>query len=234
MAYHDKNKAFTLAEVLITLGIIGVVAALTLPSFITKYKRHELENRFKKTSAIVENALNETAHELSVEYLLKQELNSKYVNATIPDEERNQINNSFVSKLKVGHALVLKTFSEGADAISDKVNQQKIYTYKSKQEAAPYYIFNHFSTSYLLADGTTVSTIHFQTHGPGDGLKVYIDTNGPFKGPNRYGYDIFIYDSGSWSRVSCNDQYFYGCYDYAKADQNPDDDTKGYWDSLEF
>ena len=30
-----NKKAFTLAEVLITLGIIGVVAALTLPTLIT-------------------------------------------------------------------------------------------------------------------------------------------------------------------------------------------------------
>ena len=35
-----KSKcAFTLAEVLITLGIIGVVAALTLPSVITNYQK---------------------------------------------------------------------------------------------------------------------------------------------------------------------------------------------------
>lgn len=32
-----NKKAFTLAEVLITLGIIGVVAAMTLPSLIAKY-----------------------------------------------------------------------------------------------------------------------------------------------------------------------------------------------------
>ena len=30
--------AFTLAEVLITLGIIGIVAALTIPALITKYQ----------------------------------------------------------------------------------------------------------------------------------------------------------------------------------------------------
>lgn len=30
---------FTLAEVLITLGIIGVVAAMTMPSLITKYQK---------------------------------------------------------------------------------------------------------------------------------------------------------------------------------------------------
>ena len=34
-----KNTAFTLAEVLITLGIIGVVAALTLPALIANYQK---------------------------------------------------------------------------------------------------------------------------------------------------------------------------------------------------
>ncbi len=36
---HNKRRvAFTLAEVLITLGIIGVVSAITMPSLITNYK----------------------------------------------------------------------------------------------------------------------------------------------------------------------------------------------------
>lgn len=35
------NKGFTLAEVLITLGIIGVVVALTLPALINEYKKQE-------------------------------------------------------------------------------------------------------------------------------------------------------------------------------------------------
>lgn len=33
------KKAFTLAETLITLGVIGVVAALTLPTLINSYKK---------------------------------------------------------------------------------------------------------------------------------------------------------------------------------------------------
>ena len=37
MTVLAKNAAFTLAEVLITLGIIGVVAALTIPGLVTKY-----------------------------------------------------------------------------------------------------------------------------------------------------------------------------------------------------
>lgn len=36
------KKGFTLSEVLITLGIIGVVAALTIPGLITTYKAHRL------------------------------------------------------------------------------------------------------------------------------------------------------------------------------------------------
>ena len=47
---HDKKKkvAFTLAEVLITLGIIGVVAALTLPALMQNYRNHVVEARLKK------------------------------------------------------------------------------------------------------------------------------------------------------------------------------------------
>lgn len=35
-----KFFGFTLAEILITLGIIGIVAAMTIPALITKHKRH--------------------------------------------------------------------------------------------------------------------------------------------------------------------------------------------------
>ncbi len=42
--FMDKKKfnAFTLAEVLITLGVIGVVAALTIPQLVKNYKEKVL------------------------------------------------------------------------------------------------------------------------------------------------------------------------------------------------
>ena len=43
-----SKTGFTLAEVLITLGIIGVVAALTIPSLMTAYNKHITETRLKK------------------------------------------------------------------------------------------------------------------------------------------------------------------------------------------
>ena len=45
----DKIKnGFTLSEVLITLVIIGVVAALTIPTAINRMQREELRSQFKK------------------------------------------------------------------------------------------------------------------------------------------------------------------------------------------
>ena len=42
------KKAFTLAEVLITLGVIGVVAAMTIPALITAHNKHVIETKLFK------------------------------------------------------------------------------------------------------------------------------------------------------------------------------------------
>ena len=52
-----KKVAFTLAEVLITLGIIGVVAALTLPALIQGYKKQEASTRLKKFYSTMTQAI---------------------------------------------------------------------------------------------------------------------------------------------------------------------------------
>ena len=52
------NIAFTLAEVLITLGVIGVVAALTIPNVIAKYQEMAAVVRLKKSYSVVTNAIN--------------------------------------------------------------------------------------------------------------------------------------------------------------------------------
>ena len=49
------NYGFTLAEVLITLGIIGVVAALTIPSLISNYQDKVQDTRYKKARNILIN-----------------------------------------------------------------------------------------------------------------------------------------------------------------------------------
>ncbi len=55
--YSPRKVAFTLAEILITLGIIGVVAALTLPTLIQNYQKHVAVNRLKVNFNILSNAI---------------------------------------------------------------------------------------------------------------------------------------------------------------------------------
>ena len=50
-------KAFTLAEVLITLGIIGVVAAMTIPTLMQKTNDKELVSGTLKMGSVLSNAL---------------------------------------------------------------------------------------------------------------------------------------------------------------------------------
>lgn len=52
------KKSFTLAEVLITLGIIGIIAAMTLPALIAKYQQMVLINMWKKHYASLQNAFS--------------------------------------------------------------------------------------------------------------------------------------------------------------------------------
>ena len=49
--------AFTLAEVLITLGIIGIVAAITIPSLITSYQKKQTVTRLKRAYSVVQQAI---------------------------------------------------------------------------------------------------------------------------------------------------------------------------------
>ena len=57
MIIHKKQQGFTLAETLITIGIIGVVAALTIPTIISEYQERVLVNLAKKNYSVVMNAI---------------------------------------------------------------------------------------------------------------------------------------------------------------------------------
>lgn len=52
-----KKNAFTLAEVLITLGIIGIVAAMTLPTLVQKQYQKEASSRLKKFYSAMSQAI---------------------------------------------------------------------------------------------------------------------------------------------------------------------------------
>lgn len=70
-AIHGNNFecAFTLAEVLITLGIIGVVAALTMPALIQRHNKIVWVNQLKKSVNTLENGFKMAMAEDGVENL---------------------------------------------------------------------------------------------------------------------------------------------------------------------
>ena len=52
-----NRTAFTLAEILITLGIIGVVAAFTIPNVVSNYKKKVVETRLAKLYSVLNQAV---------------------------------------------------------------------------------------------------------------------------------------------------------------------------------
>lgn len=54
---NKSLRAFTLAEVLITLGIIGVIAAITLPNLITNFQKKVVATKLKKLYAVTQQAV---------------------------------------------------------------------------------------------------------------------------------------------------------------------------------
>ena len=238
MIHHYKSKkGFTLAEVLITLGVIGVVAALTLPSVVNKYKVKQLRTAFMRSSSLIQNALNQTAVEFGYDNI--KELNS--ICGTLPEAETgackvsnsetfNAINSDFISRFKVAEAVSGKS-------IYSKFVHKEAYNYSGKTNFIYVNLYGVDSNLYYLSDGSMLTRMLFFYHGKYDGITFSFDTNGPNRAPNRLGYDIFIYNTGTWTKLCSKKQdgQLYngrGCYDYALKDINPDDNTKGYWDSL--
>lgn len=63
VAWQKGLKGFTLAEVLITLGIIGVAAALTMPALIANHKKQEVITKLKKIYSVMNQAINSSVAE---------------------------------------------------------------------------------------------------------------------------------------------------------------------------
>ena len=56
LSRRNERKAFTLAEVLITLGIIGVIAALTISSIVSHYQEKQTISQLKKSYSLLSQA----------------------------------------------------------------------------------------------------------------------------------------------------------------------------------
>lgn len=155
------KKGFTLAEVLITLGIIGVVAALTLPSLITNYRKKQTVAQLKK----VYSELSQAA-QMSV----VQNGDMKNWDYSLTGEE---FFNTYLSNfIKMGSQKVEDAKKAGVVYIKASGEEEVSFTnlYDSGK------IFTLASGSQIIMDTLSSLTTTRQT--------VLVDLNG-FKKPNR-------------------------------------------------
>lgn len=180
------KKAFTLAEVLITLGIIGVVAAITIPVLIKKYQMKTYEVAFKKEYSTIQNALNYLVQEESLSecytVLLRNSDNVGYYNSK--DSQCNELKKSLIKNLK------LTQIPNDFKNIYKSSNTVLAEGGKLTNTSVAYDFVKDGSTAYMLPDGAVLLMY------PPEKLRSYfsttfiLDVNGK-KGPNKWGYDVF-------------------------------------------
>ena len=166
--------AFTLAEVLITLVIVGVIAAMTIPTLINKTEKQEFVNRFKKSHAVLTQALN-----------LAQAQNGPL---SVWDWSSQQSGFDNVENYIIPHLQV-------SENCKNTTNCNHDYNW-TKLNGGSWFNFKTNTSQYkvVLNDGTAVvfyprtSCVENNTAC----MDIHADINGK-KGPNRRGRDIFSF-----------------------------------------
>ena len=171
--------AFTLAEVLITLGIIGVVAAMTMPSLITAKQEKATISTIKKNYSIFANAL-----------LMAQNDNGElYTWGITKDADGlNLVSSNLKPYLKIIEDCGVGEKSDCAPGDNGKFKDLAGNKRKESFSSDDYYTFR-------LNDGTAVALIIGNACNNLDTkncVEFYIDTNGK-KYPNTLGKDIFYF-----------------------------------------
>ena len=141
-----KRTAFTLAEVLITLGIIGVVATLTIPTLVRDYQKKIYVASFKKAHAELTEALKRMRAVERVETVTSTEL----YNARNDDSLWYGIFKKYmnISEFKKD---ITYSLSDGRFVRSITLNTNKSYTPKEIADAISSYIklFDDCMKNYL-------------------------------------------------------------------------------------
>ena len=185
--YNGKREiAFTLSEVLITLGIIGVVAALTLPSVITKYRKYVLLNKIKHTYTLLNNTLERAKADYGTD-INQWELSE----GTKLDKSTFFVENYILPYLNVLQYCGRDYTKQGC---FERVKRLK----EGVADISP--MSSNYGTSFILNNGTYV----YLEVGRGNGnepentkrIQIVFDVDGPNKGKNTYGYDAFRIELG--------------------------------------
>jgi len=186
------NRAFTLAEVLITLAIIGVVAALTIPVLMKAYQEHEAVAKVKETYSLVAQAVGQWESELNcpgefTKCVSAMEWNWGEV-PTSPEDDKDHML-GWVNYLKV----IKKRTTRWEGTVDwmdyDSYQMDGVTPTNTYQGVGKNYE-THRTFQYILANGTILAISAFN-FGPGGNTEfMWMDINGAKK-PNRIGKDQF-------------------------------------------
>ena len=191
-----KKLGFTLAEILITLGVIGIVAAITLPGLNSNVNTRKVGPALAKAVNTLENA-NHTALMEEGENTL-DEVSLTYASASDSNDYLNRI-----SKYLSGEYGGLEKFKLTSDS-----GEKEYPVYRSKDgimyiastigdtngvTKVDSSITNHYVSPYFDKKGDGLGgNIKFPNKKyHGNFFPVIIDTNGDKK-PNEYGKDRFL------------------------------------------
>lgn len=167
-----KRFAFTLAEVLITLGVIGVVAALTLPGLITKNKAKRLKSQYMKAYSEIAQAIKMMKYdEISLD-------------TNIYSGNKQAFKNVFREYFKV-----LDWCERSKELCYDTSNQRLI----KSLDGGSYVSGTIFDDGQIvLMDGANV--LIENPYGSNNAqIWIHVDVNGKKGKPNRLGYDVFTF-----------------------------------------
>lgn len=221
------QSAFTLAETLITLGIIGIVAALTLPNLIMQYQKDQTISQLKETYTILNNALENA----------KVEYGTDINDWPMKNDGTSATASTYFAKYYL--LPYLKTINICGTNTSNECKHKVGYISNLTSATKNYYDLSGDSAKYAftLANGALVS-IKFD--GFSDTIRncqviVRFDING-IKPPNIIGKDAFEVELGGGSDGDRNKFIPYGIlwftvrqklFDVSQSDLNACDKNSG-------
>lgn len=171
-----RKLAFTLAEVLITLGIIGIVAAITIPQLINNYKAKRLRTQFLKSYSTIQQAFKEMeADDVSTDPTTYNTLEyyKTFINYLQAPMDCGIGDNKYLPCVYM------------RDSSSKDYKPYKTYDGKTN---ASMILFDDGQIA--LQDGTLLL---FENYAPRMRVFVSVDLNGYNNKPNRWGYDLFTF-----------------------------------------
>lgn len=171
------KKGFTLAEVLLTLAIVGIVAALTIPALLNSTGNQETISQLKKVNTELNQAFQ----------LIINDNNSSFVDVIAADTN-NDLRNKFAEKINFTKTCNQGTAGCYASGLKDLYGSNAGHNFIANGSTA--ITPNNMNYAFINVSKNCTSGLYTENSVAKSCGEIYVDLNG-FKGPNTFGKDIF-------------------------------------------